>query len=98
MNRGMNPDPTKTVIVYERTAIKEGRSIEVGQSTWAPEETSIRNRYDGAKGKFSPRGSSEIAIYDLGKIMEVAAKNDLLKPKDCAAIIADLEASIARQS
>jgi hypothetical protein len=86
----MNPDPTKTVIIDPDT------SIEIGESTWNPAETSIRRRYQPG-GKFSPHGSSEIPIDDLKIIMEAAARHDELDPKTCAAIITALADSIHRQ-
>jgi hypothetical protein len=66
-------------VVYEETLarskweIKHGivHSIEIGWSTWNPDEVSLRNRYD-KKGKFSPRGSSEIPLRDLPALMRVA--------------------------
>ena len=87
----MNVDPTKT------RAISPGHSIEVGQSSWDPSETSIRCRYDGATGRFSPHGSSELPLHDLQPLLEVAAKNDLLTPHECAAVIEALADSIRRQ-
>jgi len=89
----MTPDPKKT-----RT-ITPTHSIEIGEATWDATETSIRSRYDSAtSGKFSPHGSSELPLYDLQPIMEVAAKHDLLSVAECAAIIEALAESIRRQT
>jgi len=88
----MNPDPSLTRI------LSPDHSIEVGTSSWDEGETSIRSRYDGPTGRFSPHGSSELPLYDLRPILEVAGQNDLLSSADCAAIIEALAASIRRQS
>lgn len=87
----MQVDPTKTRI------IAPGHSIEVGQSSWDPKEESIRSRYDGPTGHFSPRGSSELPLYDLVPLLETAADNDLLGPNECATIMKALAESIRRQ-
>ena len=87
----MNPDPTRTRI------ISPSHSIEVGTSTWDPAETSIRSRYDGPTGRFDPHGSSELPLPDLPHLMDVAATYDLIDPKEYAAIIEALAASIHRQ-
>ena len=88
----MEVDPTKTRIIDSR------HSFEVGGSSWDPDETSIRCRYDDeVTGRFSPHGSSELPLHDLQPLMEVAAENDLLDPSACSAIIQALTASIQRQ-
>jgi hypothetical protein len=87
----MQVDPTKTRI------ISPTHSIEIGQSSWDPQEMSIRSRYDGATGRFSPHGSSELPLYDLQPLMASAAQHDLLSPNECAAIIHALSDSIRRQ-
>ena len=84
----MQVDPTKTHI------ISPSHSIEIGQSSWDAQEMSIRSRYDGETGRFSPHGSSELPLYDLKPLMESAAKHNLLCPNECAAIICALAASI----
>lgn len=88
----MNPNPALT------RRIDPNHSIEVGISSWSESETSIRSRYDGQTGRFSPHGSSEIPIPDLRLIMEVAALNDLPSVADCGAIIEALTASIQRRT
>lgn len=88
----MNIDPALTRV------ISPDHSIEVGVSTWSADETSIRSRYDGPTGRFSPHGSSELPLYDLLPIMEVTARNDLLSIEDSAAIIEALAESIRRRS
>lgn len=77
--------------------ISPGHSIEVGGSSWDPDETSIRCRYDLPNGRFSPHQSSEVPLPDLRPMLEVASENDLLDPATCAAIIQALAASIRRQ-
>ncbi len=87
----MQVDTTKT------KNISASHSIEIGQSSWDPKEISIRSRYDGATGRFSPHGSSELPLYDLQPLMESAAKFDLLNANECTAIIQFLADSIIRQ-
>lgn len=87
----MKPDPTKTRV------ISPTHSIEVGSASWDDDETSIRSRYDGATGRFSPHGSSELPLGDLQPLMEVAAQHDLISPGECSAIIEALAASIRRR-
>jgi len=86
----MKPDPKKTIILDPET------SIEIGESTWDPEERAIRRRYN-PNGIFSPHGSSEIPITALKPIMEAAAQHDELDPKTCAEIIKALADSVHRQ-
>ena len=88
----MKPDATKTRV------LSPTHSIEVGNSSWDDQQTSIRCRYDGATGRFSPRGSSELPLGDLRPVMEVAAQHDLISLADCAAIIEALAGSIRRRS
>jgi hypothetical protein len=89
----MQVDHSKTRVINHH------HSIEVGQSSWDPTETSIRCRYDDpATGRFSPHGSSELPLHDLHPLMEVAAQQDLLDSSECAAIIQALAASIQRQN
>lgn len=87
----MQVDPTKT------KSITPSHSIEIGQSSWDAQEMSIRSRYDGETGRFSPHGSSELPLYDLQPLMESAAKYNLLSPNECASIIYALADSIKRQ-
>ena len=87
----MHVDPTKT------KNISPSHSIEVGKSTWDDQEMSIRSRYDGETGRFSPHGSSELPLCDLQLLMESAATHDLLSPNVCATIIHALSDSIKRQ-
>jgi hypothetical protein len=74
-----------------------GHTIEIGGATWDNQETSVRNRYPTKSGGFSPRSSSEIPLGDIKEIVTVIADEDLLNPKDLAALIAILSASLSRQ-
>lgn len=87
----MNPDSTKTRVLSPSV------SIEVGQASWDPAETSVRRRVDGDTGRFSPHSSSELPLGDLQPLMEVVAENDLIDPAACAAIIEALAASVRRR-
>ena len=87
----MKPNPALTVV------LSPNHSIEVGSSSWDDDDTSIRCRYDGPTGRFSPNGSSEIPLTDLQPIMVVAALNNLLSVAQSSAIIEALAASIRRQ-
>jgi hypothetical protein len=58
-------------VVY-REEMSPSHSIEIGWSTWNPQEVSIRNRYDSPEGHFSNTASSEIPIADLPDILRVA--------------------------
>jgi hypothetical protein len=90
----MKPEHNKTEIIWKKGLEKQ--SIEIGKSTWNPKTTSIRNRYD-KNGRFSRSASSELNPEDLEPIMCCAAKHDLLKPKECEAIVKAMTASIRRQ-
>jgi hypothetical protein len=89
----MKVDKSKTRV------ISSNHSFEVGTSSWDDGETSIRCRYDSAdSGRFSPHGSSELPLWDLQPLIEVAAENNLLSIRECAAIIEALSKSINKQS
>src|SRR5436309_2883728 len=56
----MNIDPTKTRI------ISPSHCIEVGDSSWDPNETSIRCRYDSpTTGRFSPHVADLVLVRPL---------------------------------
>jgi hypothetical protein len=57
-------------VVY-REEVGPNHSVEIGWSTWDPEEVSIRDRYD-TNGHFSNTASSEIPIRDLPDLMRIA--------------------------
>lgn len=85
----------KVIKIYPTN--EEGHVIEIGQATWDSDETSVRNRYPTSNGGFSPRSSSELPIRDLRGIIETVAKEDRLEPKDIAAMISALSASLERK-
>jgi hypothetical protein len=58
-------------VVFTET-IDERHSIEIGWSTWNPNEVSLRSRYNQENGRFDPRSSSEIPLRDLPELMRVA--------------------------
>ena len=58
-------------VVY-REEIGPNHNVEIGWSTWNPQEVSIRNRYDSPAGHFSNTASSEIPINDLPDLLRVA--------------------------
>jgi hypothetical protein len=58
-------------VVYSEE-IGPNHSIEIGWSTWNPEEVSIRNRYDSSDGHFSNTASSEIPLNDLSNLVRIA--------------------------
>jgi hypothetical protein len=75
-----------------------GHSIEIGESTWDPQNArSIRDRWPTATGGFNPRSSSEVPIESLVPMLKFAAQHDELSAAECAEIIEDLAASIKRQ-
>jgi len=77
--------------------LDDSHMIEIGGSTWNPEETSIRRRYDNPdSGTFSPHGSSELPVCAIEDIVRVACENDLFDADTCAAMLSHLSASIQR--
>jgi hypothetical protein len=78
--------------------VGQGHSIELGESTWNPNERSIRDRWVTRTGGFNPRSSSEVPMDSLVPMIRVAAENDELSPEECEEIIAHLRASISRQN
>lgn len=75
-----------------------GHSLELGRSTWDPDNArSIRDRWATAGGGFSPRSSSEVPIASLTPMIEFAAAHDELTTAECAEIITALAASIKRR-
>jgi hypothetical protein len=84
----MTPDLNKT------RKISPKQFVDIGQSTHFPDETAIRCRYVNARGKYSPRGSSELYLRDLKLLMVIAAEENLFGANDCAEIIEKLAASI----
>ena len=84
--------------VQHSNPLGSGHSIELGESTWDPQNArSIRDRWVTAAGGFSPRSSSEVPIASLVPMLAFAAQHDELTASECADIIAALAASIQRQ-
>ena len=84
--------------VQQTLDLGEGHLIEIGQSTWDPENArSIRDRWPTSTGGFSPHSSSEVPIASLLPMLTFAAEHDELSTAECAEIIAALAASISRQ-
>jgi hypothetical protein len=84
--------------VQHTITITDQHRIEIGSASWDATHTSIRNRYDGDTGRFSPRASSEIPLHDLEPLMRAVAQFHLIDPASCARIIAVLAASIEHQA
>lgn len=57
------------VLYTER--IDDNHSIEIGFSSWNPEEISVRNRFNGPDGRFDPHSSSEIPIEDIPALVRL---------------------------
>ncbi len=75
-----------------------GHLIEIGESTWDPQnERSIRDRWPTTTGGFNPRSSSEVPIASLVPMLTFAAQHDELLAAECAEIIIVLADSIRRQ-
>ena len=69
-----------------------GHSIEWGNATWDPADSSIRNRYDDVvTGRFNKAGSSEVPWDDF-KLM---LKQSIIKKKFNNAELADVLRDIA---
>ena len=77
--------------------LSDGHLIEIGESTWDPQNArSIRDRWPTSTGGFSPRSSSEVPMESLAPMLTFAAQHDELSAAECAEIIAELAASIRR--
>ncbi len=84
--------------VQHTTPVSPGHMIELGESTWNPEEErSIRDRWVNRRGGFDPHTSSEVPISSLVPMLAFAAQHDELSAAECAEIILALAASIKRQ-
>jgi hypothetical protein len=60
--------------VQHAKKLEPHHSLEIGGATWDENSVSIRNRYDLADGRFSPRQSSEFPIDDLVDIVEFVSE------------------------
>jgi hypothetical protein len=75
-----------------------GHAIELGESTWDPQNArSVRDRWPTSTGGFSPHSSSEVPIESLVPMLKFAAQHDELSAAECAEIIIALADSIKRQ-
>ena len=75
-----------------------GHLIELGESTWNPQnERSIRDRWSTTTGGFSPHSSSEVPMSSLVPMLTFAAQHDELSAAECAEIIIALADSVKRQ-
>ena len=75
-----------------------GHTIELGKATWdLASARSIRDRWDGPNGHFSPHASSEIPLESLVPLLEFAAEKNELSVSECAQIMVALAESIKRQ-
>lgn len=76
-----------------------GHLIELGNSTWAPdEERSIRDRWPAkSPSGFNPRNSSEVPIASIVPMLTFAGEHDELSIEECTRIIESLSESIRRQ-
>ena len=78
-------------------------SIEFGIATWtkdAPvdeQEWSVRRRYNGETGRFSPRGSSEVPINDMPMMMIECMKRDYIPTSQLLKILNEVSLSLTRQ-
>jgi hypothetical protein len=61
-------------VIYQEE-IGQNHRIEIGWSTWNPDEVSIRSRYDSADGRFSNTASSEIPLTDLPHLVRIALQH-----------------------
>jgi len=67
--------------------------VEFGESTWDPNEKSVRARFTSANGGFS-RGSPEVPMHCLSQMYEVAATKGGIPIKDVARLLFRLMAKI----
>ena len=75
-----------------------GHLIELGESTWDPQNArSVRDRWPTSTGGFSPRSSSEVPMESLVPMLTFAAQHEELSAAECAEIIIALADSIKRQ-
>jgi hypothetical protein len=59
------------MLVVHTERIDDNHSIEIGFSSWDPEEISVRNRFNSPDGRFDPHSSSEIPIADIPALVRV---------------------------
>ena len=77
--------------------------MQIGISTWtqnnatADQSVSIRRAVYNTNGIFSPHGSSEIPIEDMGLLMRACINRDLISPQEMSEIMGDIIASIQRR-
>jgi hypothetical protein len=77
--------------------------IQIGISTWTEDElsadrtNSIRRAVYNQEGKFSPHGSSEMPIEDMGMFFRECVIRDLISVDELNIILSEVEASIQRR-
>lgn len=59
--------------VFDSEAVGPGHSIELGWSSWDPNERAVRNRFANARGGFNRAGSSEVPEHDLLRMVAINA-------------------------
>lgn len=84
--------------IRESIDLGDGHKIEIGESSWDRNETSIRNRYPTADGRFNPHASSEIPLYDIEPLVSALASRDLLDVAATASLVEVLVASLVRRA
>ncbi len=80
----------------------ENHFIQFGISTWTEnklEQTeSIRRAVYNEDGKFSPHGSSEIPLEDMGLLIRACIVRDKISVEEMADILKDISESIKRRT
>lgn len=77
--------------------------IQFGVSTWTENEpmsartSSIRRAVYNQEGKFSPHGSSEMPIEDMGLFFRECVKRDLISLDELTDVLDAISSSIKRQ-
>lgn len=78
--------------------------IQFGTSTWTENEisanqsNSIRRAVYSQEGRFSPHGSSEIPIEDMGLLFRECVSRDLISVEELNNILNEIIASIQRRT
>jgi hypothetical protein len=69
--------------VEKSKSLDEWHSLEIGGSTWNPEERSVRRRCNMESGQYDPHSSSEIPLYAVSEIIEFLCENQCFSAKEC---------------
>lgn len=94
------------MIVKESTDHPEYRNhfIQFGISTWtenlpeSEQEESLRRAVYNQDGVFSPHGSSEIPLNEMGMLFRICLELDKIDIKEMTEVLIEISASIGRQS